>query len=125
MPRKKVKEQKSKDRILPILKNLVGTEKPDNLMNKITSVLTKDNDSPKIGNSYTFTYYKKTPNIRYDQYPLVTVTSVEEWGFRGFNYHWNDARQYTWNEIQGGLYRISTIELNSLRKIPYGKIIKN
>ena len=125
MPRKKVKEQKSKDRISPILKNLIGTEKPDDLMDNIKSVLSGESVTPITGNSYTFTYYKKTPNIRYDQYPLVTITSVEEWGFRGFNYHWNGVRQYTWNEIQGSLYPVTKIELDSLRKIPYAKIIKN
>lgn len=127
MPRKTVKEQKNKDknRIAPILKNLIGTEKPDYLMNKILSVLTEENGPPKVGKTYTFIYYKKTPNIRYDQHPLVTITSIESWGFRGFNYHWNSSRQYTWGEIQGGLYPVNEMELSSLRRMPYQKIIKN
>lgn len=125
MPRKTLKEQQSKDRILPLLKKLIGTEKPDDLMNSILSVLTKSSSSPKIGKAYTFIYYKKTPNIRYDQHPLVTITSIESWGFRGFNYHWNDSRQYTWEEIQDGLYEVNPMELISLRKIPYGKIIRS
>lgn len=125
MPRKPVKQQKSKDRISPILKKLIGTERPDFLMDSILSVLTEDNGPPKVGKTYTFIYYKKTPNIRYDQHPLVKVTSIEVWGFRGFNYHWNGSRQYTWGEIQGGLYPVNEIELDSLRKIPYKKIIKN
>lgn len=125
MPRKTLKEQKSKNRILPLLKNLIGTEKPDDLMNSILSVLTESSSSPKIGNSYTFIYYKKTPNLIYDQHPLVKVSSIETWGFRGFNYHWNKIKQYTWNEMVSGLYEINEMELISLRKIPYGKIIKN
>ena len=42
---------------------------------------------PEEGNICTFKYFAKTPNIRYDQHPLVAVTDLFEWGFRGINFH--------------------------------------
>ena len=49
-----------------------------------------------------FFYRAKTPNLRYDMHPMVAVTDVFEWGFRGINFHWNTYRNYTWNEIVEG-----------------------
>ena len=49
-------------------------------------------------------------------------------GFMGFNYHLGEMRQYntTDNErLITGLYKINEQEFESLRRIPYGKIIRN
>ena len=42
--------------------------------------------------------------IRYDQHPLVAVTDLFAWGFRGTNFHHRETRQYTWGEIVGQVY---------------------
>ena len=42
---------------------------------------------PEEGNICTFKYFAKTPNIEYDQHPLVAVSDVFPWGFRGINFH--------------------------------------
>ena len=42
---------------------------------------------PDVGQLCTFVYNAKTPNITYDQHPLVAVTDVFNWGFRGLNFH--------------------------------------
>ena len=106
-------------RIRSVRDNLVGTEDPDDLMLEIISVLDEGDKVPEVGNFYVFVYNPKTPNIRYDQNPLVAVTQVLEWGFRGINFHWSENRQYTWSEIAGGLYKVSDEELNDLDGIPF------
>ena len=108
-------------RISSIKENLIGTEDADDLMLEIISVLEEGTKIPIAGIFYVFVYNPKTPNIRYDQNPLVAVTQVLEWGFKGINFHWGESRQYTWNEVAGGLYRVTDDELNDLDGIPFAK----
>ena len=49
---------------------------------------------PEEGKFCTFKYFAKTPNIEYDQHPLVAVTELYPWGFRGINFHLRKPRQY-------------------------------
>ena len=77
------------------------------------------------GSYYVFVYQPKTPNIRYDAHPLVAVTDVFQWGFRGINFHWGQVRQYTFPEVVGGLYKVDEMELRDLRTIPFGRIRLN
>ena len=112
------------NRIYPIQENLTGTEDPDDLMMAIMEALTVTEWSPdNVGAMYTFVYMAKTPKLLYDQHPLVEITEITRWGFRGFNYHWNNIRNYTFPEIIGEMYRVNPQELNSLRAIPYQKIL--
>ena len=74
---------------------------------------------PDVGNFYFFVYNPKTTGIKYDQNPLVAVTDILPWGFRGVNFHWGESRQYTWNEIAGQLYQVYDDELNDLDAIPF------
>ena len=82
-------------RIDPIMKNLIGTESPDDLATEVLGVLTEGSNVPEAGNFYVFVYRAKTPGIAYDSHPLVAVTEVFQWGFKGLNYHWGEMRQYT------------------------------
>ena len=79
------------DRGFEIKDMLVGNETPDEIMDLIRdtfeSVLV-----PEVGGYYTFIYSPTTPNLQYDQYPLVAVTELFSWGFRGINYHWGEYR---------------------------------
>ena len=115
----------AQNRITPVLDGLYGTENPDDLATEILDVLTEGGKVPEVGNYYVFIYKPKTPNIQYDQHPLVAVFDVFEWGFRGLNYHWGEVRQYTWNEVIGGLYKVSSLELRSLRTIPFARFRLN
>ncbi len=108
-------------RIKEIRDKLIGTEDPDDLMVEILDSLQEGSKMPTIGKFYVFVYNPKTPNIRYDQNPLVGVTNLYEWGFRGINFHWNEHRQYTLGEVSGGLYEISNEELNDLDGIPFAR----
>ena len=113
------------DRIAEILDNLIGIESPDDLMLEILEALSETEGVPEAGNYYTFVYQPKTPGIQYDEFPLVAVTDVFNWGFKGLNFHWGNVRQYTWQEMIGNLHIVSSNEIESLRGIPYGKIRLN
>ena len=102
------------------------TNDPEEMMLEIMELL---NDTvtpiPDVGKFYTFVYTPKTPNIEYDQHPLVAVTDIFSWGFRGLNFHWQQARNYTWNELAGQLYVVNWVELDDLMAIPYAKFRLN
>tara|TARA_R100000742_G_C4160614_1_gene2365 strand:- start:85 stop:435 length:351 start_codon:yes stop_codon:yes gene_type:complete len=113
-------------RIKSVRENLIGTEDADDLMLELMDVLGGTvTPVPDVGNFYIFVYNPKTPGIRYDQNPLVAVTDIFQWGFRGINFHWGETRQYTWNEIVGQLYQVSDDELDDLDAIPFSKILIN
>ena len=130
MPRKTLKERqqksigiKSSSRVNNIVAKLIGEENSDNLMEEILSVLTETEYIPEIGGIYTFVYSPKTPNIQYDKHPLVLVTDIFSWGFRGSNFHWGNPprsmRQYTFNEVQSPLHFVRRNELEDMKTIPY------
>ncbi len=78
---------------------------------------------PEVGQFYTFIYNAKTPNITYDQHPLIACTDLQSWGFKGLNFHWRQSRNYTWEELAGQLYIVDYDELDDLLRFPYGKFI--
>jgi hypothetical protein len=121
MPRKTLQERKI-NRIAPLVKKLIGTESSDDLMRELTNILPKTNEPPKVGRFYIFVYNAKTSGIRYDQNPLVAVTEVFKWGFKGINFHWGESRQYTWDEVAGGMYEVYDTELEDLRRLPFSNI---
>ena len=97
---------------------------PEDMMLEIMDLL-KDTVTPvpDVGKYYTFVYNAKTPNVQYDQHPLIACTDIFGWGFRGINFHWQSSRNYTWNELAGQLYMVKSIELDDLLSIPYAKFI--
>ena len=99
---------------------------PEDMMLEIMNLL-KDTVTPvpDVGKYYTFVYNAKTPSVQYDQHPLVAVTDIFSWGFRGINFHWGKVRQYTFPEVVGGLYQVDEMELRDLRTIPFGRIRLN
>ena len=127
MPRKTLKQRQQSsdiDKGLSIKKNLRGNESPDDIMEMIMNLFSEEL-VPEVGNYYTFVYSPTTPNIQYDQYPLVAVTEVFAWGFRGINYHWGSYRNYGWGEVVGKFHPIDTMELKSMRSLPYANYLIN
>jgi len=122
MPRKTL-QQRKRNRIAPLVKNLLGTESADDLMIELMSILPETVGPPKAGKFYIFVYNAKTPNLRYDQNPLVAVTEVFSWGFKGINYHWGEMRQYTWDEVAGAVYEVYSEEIDDLRRLPFSNIL--
>ena len=112
------------NRIRNIINDLIGVEDPEDLMLEIMNAL-KDTVTPipDVGKFYTFVYNAKTPNIKYDQHPLIACTEVYSTGFTGLNFHWGKYRKYTWNEVAGQLYIVDAGEIADLREIPYAKFL--
>ena len=112
------------NRIEPIKEELETTNDPEDLMLMIMDAL---NDTvspiPEVGKFYTFVYNAKTPRIQYDQHPLIACTDLQQWGFKGLNFHWRQSRNYTWEELAGQLYVVDYNELDDLLAIPYAKFL--
>ena len=102
-----------------------GSNDPEDLMLIIMELFTEEVLYPEPGKFYTFFYNAKTPKLEYDQHPLIACTSLERWGFRGINFHWRKARQYTWAEVSGKLHVVKYNELDELLAIPYAKFRLN
>ena len=122
------KEQKppevNENRIEGIKEELNGTSDSEDMMLEIMGALNDTVEAiPSVGNYYTFVYNAQTAGKQYDQHPLVAVTDIFSWGFRGINFHWQSSRNYTWNELAGQLYMVKSIELDDLLAIPYAKFI--
>ena len=101
-----------------------NTNDPEEMMMQIMELLSGTvTPIPDVGGFYTFIYNAKTPNISYDQHPLIACTEVLRWGFRGINLHLRKSRQYTWDEVAGQLYIVEYDEVDDLMKIPYRKMV--
>ena len=129
MPRKTLKQRRNPtddndNRVRGVINNLIGTESSDDKMEELISVLSESGKtSVSPGKFYTFFYSAITNGIQYDEYPLVAVTDVYSWGFRGENFHWRgDMRQYNYNQIIGGLYEIYPEELSDVVELSFGKV---
>ena len=101
-----------------------STNDPEEMMMQIMDLLSGTvTPIPDVGGFYTFIYNAKTPNISYDQHPLIACTEVLRWGFKGINLHLRKSRQYTWDEVAGQLYIVQYDEVDDLMKIPYRKMV--
>ncbi len=98
---------------------------PEELMLLIMEIFKEDSLYPEPGKFYTFVYNPKTPDIQYDQHPLIACVELKSWGFRGLNFHWRKYRNYTWEEVSGKLYSIKYNELDEMLSIPYAKFRLN
>ena len=106
------------------IKDQLTSSDPEDLMLQIMQALNNTVEAiPTVGNYYTFVYNAKTAGKQYDQHPLVAVTDLFRWGFRGINFHWQSSRNYTWEELTGQVYMVKSIELDDLLSIPYAKFI--
>ena len=120
-------EMEEDNRVREYLSDLNNrTNDPEEMMMEIMEAL---NDTvtpiPEVGKFYTFVYNAKTPDITYDQHPLIACTDLQSWGFKGLNFHWRQSRNYTWEELAGQLYIVQYNELDDLLAIPYAKFLLN
>ena len=134
MPRKSLKERQQKkvtdtdsnrNRVRAVVDGLVGTESADDIMLELLEVIQESPKVPVPGKFYIFVYRPKTPGIQYDQNPFVAVTDVFSWGFRGINFHWEQTRQYTWDELPGKIYEVYPAEVKDLQELPFANIRLN
>ena len=112
------------DNRIEAIKDKLTSSDSEDLMLEIMGALNNTVEAiPSVGKYYTFVYNAQTAGKQYDQHPLVAVTDIFSWGFRGINFHWQSSRNYTWNELAGQLYMVKSIELDDLLSIPYAKFI--
>ena len=102
-----------------------NTSDPEEIMLIIMELFTIEEILPEVGKFYTFIYNPKTPNITYDQHPLIACVDLFKWGFRGLNFHWQQYRNYTWAEVAGKLHLVKFQELDELLALQYGKFLLN
>jgi len=102
-----------------------NTSDPEEIMLLIMELFTIEEILPEVGKFYTFIYNPKTPNITYDQHPLIACVDLFKWGFRGLNFHWQEYRNYTWAEVAGKLHLVEFQELDELLSLQYGKFLLN
>ena len=102
-----------------------NTSDPEEIMLLIMEIFTIEEILPEVGKFYTFIYNPKTPNITYDQHPLIACVDLFKWGFRGLNFHWQQYRNYTWAEVAGKLHLVEFQELDELLSLQYGKFLLN
>ena len=112
------------NRISPVLDRLIGIEDPDELMIEIQEVVNDTASAPQAGQFFVFSY-QPTSTGRYDANPLVAVTDVYSWGFRGTNFHHGEARSYSFSNIVGSTYRVYPEEITDLQTLPFGKMRLN
>ena len=112
----------NENRVRGVIDDLIGVETPDDIMKSLIGVLSQSGKIPTAGKYYTFFYNAKTPGIQYDEYPLVGVTDVFSWGFRGINFHWSDRRQYNYDQIAGQLYEIYPEEISDVIELAFANI---
>ena len=103
----------------------VNTSDPEEIMLLIMEIFTIEEILPQVGKFYTFVYNPKTPDIDYDQHPLIACVGLFRWGFRGLNFHWQDYRNYTWEEVAGKQHLVEFQELDELLALQYGKFLLN
>ena len=114
------------DNRIEAIKNKLTSSDSEDLMLEIMGALNNTVEAiPSVGKYYTFVYNAKTPNVQYDQHPLIACTDLFRWGFRGINFHWQSPRNYTWSEVVGQLYAVRSQELDDLLSLQYGKFLIN
>ena len=122
------KNEKEDEKLTPeeeleAIKDKLTSSDSEDLMLEIMGALNNTVEAiPSVGKYYTFVYNAQTDK-QYDQHPLVAVTDIFSWGFRGINFHWQSSRNYTWEELTGQLYVVNYNELDDLLAIPYAKFI--
>jgi hypothetical protein len=121
------KDTSSTARIKELKKRVAAenTRDPEDLMMIIIDVFKEEVLYPEPGKFYTFIYTPKTPDIDYDQHPLIACTDLQKWGFKGMNFHWRKYRNYTWEEVAGKLHVVRPNELDELIALSYGKFRLN
>ena len=112
------------NRISPVLDRLIGIEDPDELMVEIEEVISDSVSAPQAGQFFMFSYSPSSSG-RYDANPLVAVTDVYSWGFRGTNFHHGEARSYSFSNVIGNTYRVYPEEITDLQTLPFGTMRLN
>lgn len=102
-----------------------GVTDAETIMRAVLDIFGGSDSVPTPGNYYTYVYNAKTPELLYDQHPLIACLDVTEWGFRGLNFHLSMQRNYTWNEVGSSICLIEKNEISFFRSLSYKKLLYN
>jgi len=131
MPRKTLQQRKNptddnSNRVRELVDSFTGLDNKKDIMERIQATLTPSSSRSVVnGSIYTFVYNAKTPGIIFDPYPLVGVEKVFNWGFVGVNLHWEDRRQYSWDQIISPVYEVYPEEREDMERLSYGDFEQN
>ena len=112
------------DRVGQLRQKIEGLVDPESIMLEILSVFQETEIIPDVGKYYTFIYIPKTKDLAFDNFPLIACIDIFKWGFRGVNFHCNDYRNYTWQEVAGFLHVVKDDEIEYMKSIPYGYFLR-
>lgn len=104
------------DRVSRLKRQMTGS--PERNMYLLLNALDLPAITPDVSKYYVFVYTAKTPHITYDQHPLIMCTGVYNWGFTGFNYHWEDIRQYN---SKSNLFELAPNEFEIVKTFPIAR----
>lgn len=116
-----------------IMERLIELEKdshletPQNNMYKLIDILDdRKYGYPQPGDTFTFIYIAKTPNLIYDMHPVSTITRLEKGRFFGYNHHLGMIRQYNGKDgrILSNFYKIDKDELDIVLSINTKLLLK-
>ena len=113
------------NRISPVLDRLIGIEDPSELVTELEEVISDSVSPPEAGQFFVFSYVPKKADTIFDVNPLVAVTEVYSWGFRGVNLHHGQFRTYSFSNLVGQTFRVYPEEIKDLQALPFGKIRLN
>jgi hypothetical protein len=99
--------------------------RPAKIMENIIDVFGEAKYIPRPGSYCTYVYYAKTPKLLYDRHPLIAVLELQDWGFKGFNFHLNMHRNYNWTEVASLFCPIENSEISYFQNINYRVLVRN
>jgi hypothetical protein len=102
-------------------------ETPQKNMYELIKILDKKKFGyPRQGDTFTFIYKARTPNLIYDLHPVSTIISLDKNKFVGFNHHLGMVRQYSGNmgRVLSNFYKIDSDELDIVLSIKTALLLK-
>ena len=116
---------RDKERVDLLKERIKKVSRASKIMEEIIDIFGNPKGIPRPGSYSTFIYYAKTPKLLYDRHPLIAVLELEDWGFKGFNFHLNMHRNYNWSEVGSMFCPIEGGEISYFRSIPYRVLVRN
>jgi hypothetical protein len=110
-------------RVERLRRAIVNITDPDQIMDAILSIFGVNGSAIAPGNYYTYIYNAKTPDLLYDQHPLIACLGTTENGFYGLNFHLNMNRNYTYPEVGSNVCHIRQNEISYFRTLVYRKLL--
>jgi len=114
------------ERLIELQENS-SLETPQNNMYKLIDILDERKFGfPQPGDTFTFIYQAKTPNLIYDLHPVSTITRLERGRFFGYNHHLGMIRQYSGKDgrVLSNFYKIDSDELDIVLSINTKLLLK-